>query len=286
MNGKWIGLLLALGFMGTQLMAQNRSESTWADRLPYRSGDVVVISNVNGEVKVKGADIDEVLAKGEQTLHAKKSGGLELAQSEVQIVMRRRADTIFIFVDAPYLQSPMDPSKNRKNYGEWPKKYDFKIDFQVVVPTNAHVVAKTDNSGDVYMENIKGITKGININGDVEMVDVSTPVKAKTVNGNVEITLDRQPVESIDLKSVNGRLVVIGPENMDCEVSFKTRNGDLYTSYALSPISLSQQAERSRPNGGTRYKIDGATAYKIGAGGPKIQLNTLNGDIVVKAYNR
>jgi hypothetical protein len=107
------------------------------------------------------------------------------------------------------------------------------------------------------------------------------------VNGDVSAEFLRVPEAGGSLETVNGEIELTLPADAQAEVSFETMNGEIFSDFEVETVAqrtLADEGERGRGRGGRRsYKLDRDAVVRIGAGGPRFDCETLNGDIVVRS---
>jgi hypothetical protein len=87
-------------------------------------------------------------------------------------------------------------------------------------------------------------------------------------------------------ETVNGEIELSLPDGANAEVAFETMNGEIYSDFEVETVPQKAHVddEEGRRGGGRKsYKLDRDAVVRIGAGGPRFDCETLNGDIVVPA---
>jgi DUF4097 and DUF4098 domain-containing protein YvlB len=99
-------------------------------------------------------------------------------------------------------------------------------------------------------------------------VDVNTrngPVNASTVNGDIDVRMNAIARDgSMKFHTVNGTVRVTMPESINANVEMETMHGSISSDY---PVQLSGRFGPRHASG------------TIGRGGPRIELETLNGSV-------
>jgi DUF4097 and DUF4098 domain-containing protein YvlB len=152
------------------------------------------------------------------------------------------------------------------------------MDFQIRVPRNIDLTLKTVNSGHIQVGDVSGEYSIHNVNGTIDMTDVAGSGVARSVNGHVRITFRENPRENSDFASVNGAIELYFQHNLSGDFRFKTFNGGVYTDFPVTALpvrAVQEQHEGSK----LVFRADRYTGGRIGAGGPEIKIETLNGDI-------
>jgi DUF4097 and DUF4098 domain-containing protein YvlB len=79
---------------------------------------------------------------------------------------------------------------------------------------------------------------------------------------------------------VNGRIVVTLPASLSADLRLKTLHGGLYTDFETKPLPTRSTTDRR--GGRFVYRSDRSATFRVGAGGPELQFETVNGDIQVR----
>jgi DUF4097 and DUF4098 domain-containing protein YvlB len=120
-----------------------------------------------------------------------------------------------------------------------------------------------------------------NVNGPIEMTDVEGSGTVHTVNGGVKVLYARNPTGATSFKSVNGSLDISFRSGLNADVRMKTMNGGLYTDFDVSALPIAASPGENR-NGKFVWSSRRMTGVRIGGGGPELQFETLNGDVMVR----
>lgn len=114
-------------------------------------------------------------------------------------------------------------------------------------------------------------------------VPVGTKLQARTVNGGIVAKYSRNPSQAVELETINGSVDATFVPGLAAEVTCKTMNGGVYTDYEVSPAPPRVTVEKTSTM--TRYRRDG-DAFRIGTGGPVLDLRTLNGNIFIRSNQK
>jgi hypothetical protein len=241
----------------------------------------VEVDNFTGSVRVRGGR-----AGGEVTLSVHESWAADSAeklaagQREMRLEITQTAGRLRLYVDGPF--------RSRDGHGThfhgWEHLgYKAKFDFDLEVPADVDLVARTVNGGEVRASGINGRFEAANVNGPVTLERMGGAGTARSVNGPVEASFTRNPAASCSFATVNGRIEVTFQPDLAADLRFKTLNGKVYTDYQTSYRPLTpdpQPAERS--HGRYHYRSHGAIAARVAGGGPELAFQTINGDIMVR----
>jgi DUF4097 and DUF4098 domain-containing protein YvlB len=124
-----------------------------------------------------------------------------------------------------------------------------------------------------------------NVNGRIEVSGVRGSGRAVTVNGPVAVTFAQSPRDVSEFRSVNGNVVVTFPGDLAADLRLKTFNGQLLTDFDVQPLPVDTAVGQQRA-GRFVYRSNGTTAVRVGAGGPQLTFDTLNGDVRILRAGR
>jgi DUF4097 and DUF4098 domain-containing protein YvlB len=239
----------------------------------------IKIDTVFGSITVSGSKTTEVRLDAKKTVRANSQDDLLKAEREVTLSMAEKSNQLDIYVDGPF--------RCRDGSGErFDRDYTVTYDFTVQVPENANLILKTVNDGDILVTNVKGDFTVRNVNGRIELQDIAGPVSCKTVNGRIRAVFSEDPFSACAFATVNGDLDVSFGPKLAADFQVKTLNGEIYTDYpATTYLAGKTEAEPSRHQGRYVYRGHRFQGVRIGAGGPEIRMETLNGDIVIANKN-
>jgi DUF4097 and DUF4098 domain-containing protein YvlB len=260
---KTLVVLTAIGFaaffLTGILLAQHQEE--FQKELPLSSKGSFRLSNVNGEVTISTWKEAKVEIKA-----VKKTRKDAENLQKVQIEVRESADAVSVETVYP----------KHDNTG-------VSVDYTVRVPEGVRLedantvngsvnltgpfstATATTVNGRVHVENASGNLKFETTNGDVEAVNIAGQVTAETTNGGIELDLSGVTGD-VRAQTVNGSITLKwGAAEVKGEIDAETTNGSIDVGF---PITL-QSLEK------TRHHLRG----RIGTGGPRISLETVNGSI-------
>jgi hypothetical protein len=233
------------------------------------------IDNIWGSIEVVADATDKVDLNVERTTRAESKEKLELARKEVTLDITQQEGALKLYVNGPF-RCQCDDCNHRHDRDD--DGYVVKMDFKVHVPRDIDVKVKTVNEGRVKVSNINGNFVVRNVNGDIEMDNVAGSGTARTVNGPVIVSFRQNPRENSDFKTVNGKIELRFAHDLSADFRFKTFNGGIYSDFQVTTLPIHAIQEENR--GGKKvYRADRFTGARIGAGGPEIQMENLNGDL-------
>ena len=235
--------------LGTSSKA-GQEDLHWSWTIP--AGKSIEIKGVNGEVHARRASGDKVEVRAWK--HAKRSD-----PDEVTIEFIEHADGITVCAVYPGAGNTCEPGEHGSSHTH---NNDVEVDFEVQVPAGVGFIGRTVN-GSVEAESLDGPVQAHTVNGHVE-VSTSKHAEASTVNGSITARMGNAGSGPLDFSTVNGSITLDMPSKVDAELSAATVNGTIETDF---PVLVHGSIGR--------HHIEGT----LGKGGPRLQLETVNGSI-------
>jgi DUF4097 and DUF4098 domain-containing protein YvlB len=237
----------------------------------------VKLDNIFGAIEVRGTDGNDVSLSAAKTIRAVSADAVKKAKDEVKLDIRTEGGTIDIYVDGPFRCQTHDcPGYKDRDFG-----YEVHYDFVLSVPRKTALTLKTVNGGDVAVRGVEGRFDVSNVNGKVLLEDIDGSGEARTVNGRVRVGFARNPKANCIFKTINGDVELAFRDGFAADIKMKTFNGEAFTDFDVKSLPLPAAAPESK-NGRFIYKRGGFSSVRIGAGGPEITCDTLNGDILIR----
>lgn len=225
------------------------------------------VDNVFGSIHVVGYSGGEIQMTAEKTIDAESQDRMDAAKREVKLDTTQSGDQLRIYVDGPF-----------RHRDSWHPGYRVTYDFELKVPAATAVRLAAVNHGHIRLEGTSGAFDLSNVNGGIDLAEVSGAGGARTVNGKISAAFAQNPPASSSFKSVNGNIEASFRPNLSADIRVKTMNGAAYTDF--DTVLLANTAAVNRRQGGKFvYRADRSNTLRIGAGGPEIRFETLNGDI-------
>jgi hypothetical protein len=237
---------------------------------------VVEIDNVFGSIEVVSSSSNQAQVVIAKTITAESKERLEAARKEVALDVTQTGNEVKLYVNGPFRhRCCCDCGGFREGDG-----YLVKWDFQLQVPPNTELKLKTVTDGHIRMDGVTGNYTVRNVNGPVEMVDVAGSGLARTVNGEVKVTFRDNPHADSEFASINGAVELQFVKNLAADFRFRTLNGEIYSDFPLTALPARPPVQE-RKSGKLVFRADRYTGVRVGAGGPEIKVENLNGDIRV-----
>ncbi|MDH5705320.1 MAG: DUF4097 domain-containing protein [Candidatus Aminicenantes bacterium] len=233
----------------------------------------LLVDNIFGSIKAEGYDGPDVQLVVHKTIKARTKDRIQKAKEEVELVITEEKNAIDLYVDGPFRNS-------HKNRSWRDPGYAVHYDFELKVPHKTNLCLKTVTEGNITVKNIEGEFEVQNVNGWIEMTDVAGAGTAHTVNGRVEVHFTRNPQSDCSFRTINGDIEVSFLDNLSADFRLKTFSGDAYSDFPMTYLPR-QAAEVKRDKGKYLYKSDRSVGIRVQKGGPKIEMDTMNGDLII-----
>jgi DUF4097 and DUF4098 domain-containing protein YvlB len=260
------------------------------------TSNAVMIFNINGDVSVEGYNGDKIIIEVEKRIKGKTEARTQQGKEEIQLGIVDRADTVILYVKGVCNEFGKNLNDRRngnrrksKGWGyNWnncsgrdcDKPYDYTMNFKVKVPASVNTYASTVNDGDIDVININGYLTVDNINGSISLKDISGGTNASSINGNVDLEYSGNPPADSRYYALNGDINATFRKGLAAQLSFKSFNGEFYSSVEeITPMAVS--VEKYEKGEGIHYRVNG-NKYKVRQGGPLLDFETFNGDVILK----
>ncbi|MGO8788856.1 MAG: hypothetical protein ACLQVL_15940 [Terriglobia bacterium] len=238
-------LMFALS-LGGWLRPAYGAERVWEKRFDLPPGGHVSVVNVHGSMLVEGWDRAEV---------------------EATVAMRSQAPTDQL----DEVQVAVEASNGRVAFHTlYPSGLDtpIRVDYRLRVPRQVRLDELSTLEGDIVVHDVQGAIAARNLHGDIEGINVSGSVVAHALTGNILISLRALPDRRLpfDLATINGNIDLVMPAQANADLALSTVAGNIMGDY---PFQVS-----STPGDSTRRA-------QVGAGGVRVELRTVRGNIRV-----
>ena len=264
--------LLALGLalpVGSALAGKHGNDNDWdwdsdrTDRARVEGqtfhwnqrmapGRTLEIRGINGSIEA------EIAPSAMAEVEARKTGR-KSDPDGVKIEVVERRDGILICARYPRPDGELNDCEGDH---QEVRNNDVTVRFKVRVPAGVRLVSRTVNGG-IDIRDLKSDVEATTVNGGIHVWTTGV-ASATTVNGS---DLD----DDLEFVSVNGRVLVEMPGNVNAEVRGSTVHGSIATDFPLQ-LQIRGRGYGSRRVGGT-----------IGRGGHQLRLETVNGSIELRS---
>lgn len=277
--------LLATGADPGAAAAETRSSRTFEESFAPSDGpfEALAVDNVHGSIEVRAHDRDTVEMTVTETIIARTERAAERAREEVRLETSARDGVVDLFVDGPFRDSrDRERWSDRRDPG-----YRVVYDFVLRVPRQLDVDLRTVTDGEIDVVGVEGSFQLRNVNGGVRLLESAGAGTLKTVNGGIVASFLIAPRDEIEAHTINGDIELAFPRDLAADVQFKSMNGEMrvaareHGGWELTAVPPQVRVEDRHD--GTRYRLDRWSTWRIGAGGPTLRLETLNGDVILTA---
>jgi hypothetical protein len=238
-------LTLALG-LGGWLRPAFGTERVWEKRFELPPGGHVSVVNVHGSVLVEGWDRAEV----EATVAMRSAAPTDQLDDVQVAVEARRGGVAFHTLYPSDLDTPI------------------RVDYRLRVPRQVRLDELSTLEGDIVVHDVEGSMEAHNLHGDIEGINVSGSVVAHALTGNILISLRALPDRRLPftLATLNGNVDLLMPAQANANLELSTVAGNIMGDYPFQVSSV--------PGDSTRRA-------QVGAGGVRVELRTVRGNIRV-----
>lgn len=255
------------------------------------SGDSVLdVDDVNGSVHVVGDNGTTIRMEGERVTRGATRDSLNRAKREVTLDINEKNGVAQLYVNGPFRGHGRDSgSHDSDNHGfhergfhEHNDRRDYEVtyNFTIHVPRTTELKLKSVN-GSSSTEGTRGKFDMQSVNGAVTMADAGGSGTARTVNGSLTVKFKESPTNPSEFRTVNGRVEATFPPGLSADMKFKTLNGAAYSDFEVTGLPTSGEPG-TRNNGKFVYRANRASSVRVGAGGPLLSFETVNGSITIR----
>ena len=235
------------------------------------------VRTISGDIRVEAYDGADVIMTATRSTSAESSADFEAAQRDVTLDVADGADTIKVvarYIDGETCGEEIHHQRDR----DWPD-YQVRYDFTIRVPRDTRLVLCTINDGHLDVKGTRADFVLRSVNGPIDMADMGGSGEATTVNGAVKGSFSAPPRADSVFRTVNGSIVLTMPPSFAADLRLKTFNGGLYTDFDIQTTTDTQAVVSEHREKQTTYQVNAFATVRIGKGGPKLTIDTLNGDV-------
>lgn len=176
-------------------------------KFPFNKGNHIKITNINGNIKVKGTDSMFVKMEIIKSVKAKNLSEAKKVFKNISIEFKKTTKGMVVKTKLP-------------------KKEKTKVNYNLTVPDFTDIVLKTVN-GEIRVKNIKGNIDIKTTNGKIKLEKiVPYKIALNTVNGDIKVKIDEiRENYYINISTVNGDIVLYLPSKKEISIYAKTING-------------------------------------------------------------
>jgi len=221
---------------------------------------IVEIKNLNGKIEARGDSSSDQIE-----VTAEKSGP-DADLVKIEVVPSAEGVTICAIYPGGSTNAKSGPCEPGEKWHVDSHNSKVKVDFTVRVPMNLRFAATSIN-GSVTADDMGRFVRADSVNGSVR-VSTKQWAELSSVNGSLEARMGSADwTGTLKISTVNGSIDLTMPSELHADVRFSSVNGHLDTDY---PLSVSGSIGN--------HRVDG----RVGNGGRKLVLDTVNGSVRLK----
>lgn len=241
-------LLLSATLIALAPAARATVTETVTKTFPLAADGIVHLDNVNGDIDITAWD-----------------------KAEVSLVAEKRAKTD---EDLHKVTLEIDSSPGKltihtkyEKSGWFHSNVNASVRFKLMVPAGVQLHKVDSVNSDITVTGVRGSVNLDTVNGTIQASGLMGDARLDSVNGSLRAEFaSLEKVHEVKLDSVNGRAEVTLPKGAGASIKADSVNGR---------VSVDQAIRLGRAG---RHSLNG----DIGAGGPAITLDTVNGGIAVR----
>ena len=269
------GLLL---LAGTVIAGERVEQSkTWTETFPVTaSKPTLSIENIWGDVRVRSGTTGEIVVTISEKRSAPDQKRFDRSLETLKLNTQSDDSGVAFYVG----------SEDRDWHGRDHCR-NCRVDYQfdVVVPADTQLDVSTVNDGRIDVADVAGSVSAANVNGPISVSGMHGCEVLNSVNGEVDLDFVTAPDDNCNIETINGDITLALPENSGFDLAMDLFNGRLMTQLPVDSLALPATVEHTESNGRHQYKIAQQAGVRIGAGGPKFTISSINGDIRIQKTN-
>ncbi|MEP6493745.1 MAG: DUF4097 family beta strand repeat-containing protein [bacterium] len=251
--------------LAAPVLAQARGDFRWEKALP--AGNEVSIHNVNGDIKVVPSTTGKVEVVG-----IKRGNDRYFDRIKADVQQTSRGVIICVLYDNAdsYCDDRGAHTNNRGRNDDRDRWENVSMNLEIAVPTNLQVSAGSV-SGDIQISGAQGDVAANSVSGDIRLDRIrANSISAHSVSGDIEVRADELSGRGdLSFHTVSGDVTLELPRQLDADVTMTTVSGSMDSDY---PLTINGNRRMSRRNMDAR----------IGAGGRRLDLATVSGDVKIR----
>ncbi|HYW74795.1 MAG TPA: DUF4097 family beta strand repeat-containing protein [Pyrinomonadaceae bacterium] len=211
-------------------------------------GAVTVDGKQNGGISIKGWERNDVFVRARIDTHAPTQAEADSLAQQVRI----ETAGLNIHAEGPASQDD----------------HQWSVSFEIFVPQRTDLTL-TANNGGISINDVAGRIGFTTKNGGVTLRRVGGAVNGTTTNGglHVELAGASWQGEMLNVKTTNGGVNLVMPENYSAHIETSTVNGNVASDFPLN-VQLNE-----------RGRLPKQLSIDLGSGGPTIRATTTNGGV-------
>jgi len=280
-----ISMVTGVSMMAAAGQSDYKVEDREAIHHTFSKDTSLDVDNVNGSITVVGDGGNTIRVEGEKIVRAADQAEVQRAKREVVLDVNEKNGIAQLYVNGPFRDNNGGHSSEDHGFHEpRDRHYQVTFNFTIHVPRATGLRLHTVN-GEVKAEETSGKFDVKDVNGGITLTNIAGSGTADTVNGPAVVKFRENPKSDSSFKTLNGKLEVSFQPSLAADLRLKTLNGKAYTDFEVTAQATPAEPGESR-NGKFVYKSNRFTSMRVGAGGPELKFETLNGDIHIQKQSR
>ncbi len=273
-------IALAALFFGVASGAVWNTEAREPLHYTFSNDKVLDVDTITGTIQVIGDGGNTIRVEGERIIRAASQEDVDRAKKEVTLDVNEKNGTAQLYVNGPFRGNHNAGDDHGFHIHSDGRHYDVAYNLRIHAPRQTELRLSTVD-GAVETEQTNGRFDIHGVNGAVTMTAAAGSGTVRAVNGRLTISFRENPKGPVDLETVNGAIEATFPPNLSADLRLKTLNGQAYTDFEATALTQ-PGAGGERRNGKFVYKPDRDASVRIGAGGPELKFETVNGEIRIR----
>ena len=245
----------------------------------FSHDNTIDVDNINGTIEIIGDDGTTMRVEGEKIIRAEDQAEIDRAKREVTLDINEKDGVAQLYVNGPF-RDRGHASSDHSFHDHEDRHYEVTYNLTVHVP-HATELRLRDVNGAIRAGQTRGKFEINDVNGTVNLDSVSGSGNVRTVNGALQATFTESPKTPIDFRTVNGKIDTTFPASLAADVRVKTLNGPAFTDFEATNLAQDDPTMQLR-NGRSVFRMDKSKHLRIGAGGPELSFETVNGSISIR----
>ena len=279
---------VAVIILASSLLWADTIEERFEKTVPMEFGGYFSLSNRNGSIEISSWDREEVRIEALKKVKSSSRSRARDAMEELRIDIRTRGDDeVIVETDYPRQYGGDSFGGLLDAIFGGRKKPQISVSYRITVPEQVDLNVGTTNgsievediegeasvsstNGKIDMYHIKGYIDVSTTNGRIDLTDIDGGVDVGTTNGGVDVEYSSRAEirDDISIRTTNGGIELVLPEDVDADINARTTNGHIDTDF---PITVRGRYGKKHLSG------------RINDGGPLIELKTTNGSIHIRS---
>jgi Putative adhesin len=258
---------------------------TYKENLSFPGGSgarTLIVDLIQGQITVTAEERSDVAIAIVETITAKNPEALARARREARLDRgASSANSLRIYADGPFRCG--DEARRRDDCrGSWNLPYTIEYDVELRVPRELDLRLATVNQGDIAVRGVRSRRFEVaNVNGGIELKGLTGQGTATTVNGAVIAHFAQNPTGECRFATINGEIDLGLPRGAGAEIIAETQNGEILSDFAVA-AGRPQPVRVESESGGRKVYRSSQPSFRIGVGGPTLELSNINGDLLIR----